>query len=96
MSELNLNNASKFEMDMKSYLSEAKERLDTEFQGTREAIKMIASEKTKEYIQFIDKGLDKKERELLSAVCTAAMYQAFCYGYGIGKVEGSTQRKVYL
>lgn len=81
---------------IKEYLEEARNRLETEFAGTREAIRQISEEKVMEYLVFTDKDLSKDERALLSAVFTFSMYQSFCYGYGIGRVEGSTSKKVYL
>jgi hypothetical protein len=81
---------------IKEYLEEARNRLETEFVGTREAIRQISEEKVMEYLVFTDKDLSKEERALLSAVFTFSMYQSFCYGYGIGRVEGSTSKKVYL
>jgi len=81
---------------IKEYLEEARNRLETEFAGTREAIKQISEEKIMEYMVFTDKNMSKEERALLSAVFTFSMYQSFCYGYGIGRVEGSTNKKVYL
>lgn len=81
---------------IKEYLEEARSRLETEFAGTREAIRQISEEKVMEYLVFTDKNLSKDERALLSAVFTFSMYQSFCYGYGIGRVEGSTSKKVYL
>lgn len=81
---------------IKEYIEEARSRLETEFVGTREAIKQISEEKVTEYLVYTDKNMSKDERALLSAVFTLSMYQSFCYGYGIGRVEGSTSKKVYL
>ncbi|MCX7709757.1 MAG: hypothetical protein N2484_07885 [Clostridia bacterium] len=85
-----------FENAIREYLKQGKEKLDKELQGTREAIKLIAKDKTKEFMQAMDKGLDKDEREFLSALIVSSMYQSFCYGYGIGKIEGRTNNKIYL
>jgi hypothetical protein len=59
-------------------------------------MKIIAGEKTRDFIRTMDKGLDKNEREFLSGVIISSMYQAFSYGYGIGKVEGKTNKKVFI
>lgn len=88
--------SSEFEKAIKVYLKQGREKLLKELDGTREAIKLIAVEKTREFIKTMDKGLDKTEREFLKTLITASMYQSFCYGYGIGKIEGSTKKKIYL
>jgi hypothetical protein len=44
----------------------------------------------------MDRGLDKQEREFLSVLIQMSMYQSFCYGYGVGKIEGTTNSKIYL
>lgn len=96
---LNTNKAQKgeeFEATVKEYLRQAREKLETELSGTREAIRLIARDKTRDFMIAMDKGLDEKEREFLSALIVVSMQQAFCYGYGIGKVEGKTNRKVFL
>ena len=96
MDELNKTNGESFEDVIKEYLKQGKEKLENDLAGTREAMKIIASEKTKDFIRAMDKGLDKNEREFLSKVIISSMYQAFTYGYGIGKVEGKTNKKVYI
>lgn len=90
------NETNDFESIIKEYLRQGKEKLDKELIGTREAIKLIAKDKIREFIKSMDKGLDKDEREFLGALIVSSMYQSFCYGYGIGKLEGSTKSKVYL
>ncbi len=85
-----------FESVMREYLKHGREKLEKELGGTREAIKLIAMDKTREFIKTMDKGLDKDEREFLSCLIVASMYQSFCYGYGIGKIEGATNNKIYL
>jgi hypothetical protein len=85
-----------FEKMIKEYIKQGKGKLENELQGTREAIKMIARDKTRNFIKTMDKGLDKDEREFLSSLIVASMYQSFCYGYGIGKIEGDSNSKVYL
>lgn len=90
------NTGNDFEKIMREYLKQAKERLDVEFTGTREAIKLIAMDKTRDFMQTMDKGLSKEERDFLSSLIVAGMCQSFCYGYGVGKVEGVSRKKVYL
>ncbi len=85
-----------FEETIREYLNKAKDKLEKELTGTREAIRLIAGEKTRDFIQITDRGLDKDEREMLCAIIVSSMYQSFCYGYGIGKIEGSTRSKVLL
>lgn len=96
MDSARANNPSEFEETIRTYLNQAREKLLSELVGTREAIRLIASEKTREFIKTMDKGLDKEEREFLSELIVCSMYQSFCYGYGIGKMEGVTKSKVYL
>jgi len=92
----NNENMSEFERTIREYLRQGRERLANELTGTREAIKLIAKEKTRDFIKIMDKGLDKEEREFLSELIVTSMCQSFCYGYGIGKIEGRTDKKVYL
>ncbi|HHW48238.1 MAG TPA: hypothetical protein GXX14_06440 [Clostridiaceae bacterium] len=92
----NNENMSEFERTIREYLRQGRARLANELAGTREAIKLIAKEKTRDFIKIMDKGLDKEEREFLSELIVASMCQSFCYGYGIGKIEGRTDKKVYL
>jgi len=89
-------NSNNFEDILKEYLKQGKERLDKELIGTREAIKMVASDKTREFIKIADKGLAREEREFLSQLIVSSMHQSFCYGYGIGKMEGVNGRRVML
>ncbi len=94
----NYNNidSSNFEKTMREYLKQARKRLDNEFSGTREAIKLVAADKMRNFMQAMDKGLNKEEREYLSSLIIEGMYQSFCYGYGVGKIEGAYRKKVYL
>ncbi len=85
-----------FEKTLKLYLKQAKEKLNSDFSGTREAIKLIAADKTRNFIEMTDRGLSKEEREFLKALIVTSMRQSFCYGYGIGKFEGNTNERVYL
>jgi hypothetical protein len=92
----NYGNNNKIEKIIKEYIKQGKGKLENELQGTREAINMIAMDKTKNFIRTMDKGLDKEEREFLSKLIVSSMYQSFCYGYGIGKMEGDCKSKVFL
>lgn len=92
----NSENSIDFEKRIRQYLQQGMDKLESDLAGTREAIKLVAIEKTKEFIRVMDKGLNKEERDYLSAMIIASMYQSFCYGYGIGKIEGSTNNKIFL
>lgn len=96
MESSSLHTGNEFERNIKKYLKQGREKLSNELSGTREAIKLVAEEKTREFMMAMDKGLSKTEREYMSALIISGMYQSFCYGYGIGKVEGTTNRKIYL
>lgn len=85
-----------FESTIKEYIRQGKSKLENDLVGTREAIRLIAKDRTMDFIKTMDKGLDKGEREFLSTLIVSSMYQSFCYGYGIGKIEGKTSDKVYL
>lgn len=90
------NKSADFETTIKEYLRQGRKKLETDLAGTREAIKLIAKDKTKDFIITMDMGLDEQEREFLSALIVSSMHQAFCYGYGIGKMEGRTNSKIFL
>ncbi|MDP4093989.1 MAG: hypothetical protein Q8920_11585 [Bacillota bacterium] len=85
-----------FERTIKEYLKQGKEKLEKDLTGTREAIKLIAMDKTRDFIKTMDKGLDQSERDFLSSLIISGMFQSFCYGYGIGKIEGKTNNRVFL
>jgi len=85
-----------FERTLRKFLKEGREKLDKDLVGTKEAIRILALEKTKSFIEAMDKGLDRQEREFLSSTIIACMHQSFCYGYGVGKIEGTTKSKIYL
>ncbi len=85
-----------FESTIREYLKQGREKLINDLTGTREAIKIIAKDKTRDFMLVTDKGLNKEERDYLIEVIVSSMYQTFCYGYGIGKIEGSTNNKIYL
>lgn len=85
-----------FENIIKEYLHQGKEKLENDLAGTREAIKIIAKDKTKNFMRTMDMGLSEEERDCLHSLIVTSMYQSFCYGYGIGKIEGDTKQKVCL
>lgn len=85
-----------FEKTLKLYLKQARDKLNGDLSGTREAIKLIAADKTRNFIEMTDRGLSMEEREFLKALIVTSMRQSFCYGYGIGKFEGNTNERVYL
>ncbi len=97
MSELqNTTPSEKFESIIKEYLHQGKEKLENDLAGTREAIKLIAKDKTKNFMRTMDLGLSEEERNCLHSLIITSMYQSFCYGYGIGKIEGDTKQKICL
>lgn len=91
-----IKNSACFEKTLKLYLKQARNKLNGDLIGTREAIRLIASDKTKDFIEAMDRGLNREEREFLKALIISSMHQSFCYGYGIGKIEGNTNEKVCL
>lgn len=91
-----IDSSNEFEKNIKEYLEQARQKLANDLTGTREAIKIIATDKTRDFMIAMDKGLDKEERDYLSNLIVTSMYQSFCYGYGIGKIEGKTNSKVFL
>ena len=88
-------NTEGFEKTIKEYLRQGRNKLANDLAGTREAIKLIADDKIKDFIITMDKGLNKEERSFLSSLIVSGMYQSFCYGYGIGKIEGHTSSRIY-
>lgn len=88
--------ARSFETIIKDYLHQGKDKLENDLAGTREAIKLIAKDKTKNFMRTMDMGLSEEERNCLQSLIVTSMYQSFCYGYGIGKIEGETKQKVCL
>lgn len=91
-----INKVNSFETTMKEYLQQGRQKLISDLTGTREAIRLIASDKTRDFMMVTDKGLNKEERDFLIEIIVSSMYQTFCYGYGIGKIEGETKNKVFL
>jgi hypothetical protein len=85
-----------FEKLLKEYIKQGKGKLEKDLKGTREAIRQLANEKVKEFMAINDLGLNMDERRYLAATIIASMYQSFCYGYSIGRVEGETSEKIML
>lgn len=85
-----------FEVQIKEYLKQGREKLDSDLEGTREAIKIIARDRIKDFIHVTDKGLDKREYVVLRNIIEESMHRSFCYGYGIGKIEGINNKKIFL
>lgn len=85
-----------FERTIRLYLKQAREKLNGDLIGTREAIKLIALDKTRCFVETMDRGLSKEEREYLKEIIVTSMNRSFCYGYGIGKIEGDTKERIIL
>ena len=81
---------------VKKFTKEGNMKLDKQYVGTRQAILQISREKMQEYMRIGDIGLGEEERELLVLIIAGSMMQSFCLGYGIGKVEGLTDKSIYL
>ena len=81
---------------IKEYTIEANSKLNDQYTGTKQAIRLIAEEKVREFMVTGDIGLNKEEKELLVAFIAGGMMQSFSLGYGVGKVEGETKKQVYL
>jgi hypothetical protein len=86
----------KIEDMIREYTVEANLKLDDQFNGTREAIRLIAEEKAGMFILKGDIGLRIEEKQLLTDIIAGSMMQSFSLGYGVGKVEGRTKKPVYL
>ncbi len=87
---------SEFNQRMKRNINHAQERLDTDFIGSKEAMLLIAKEKVREFQIASDTIIHDEVQDILSLLIVGGMYQAFSYGYGIGKVEGETLKKIIL
>ena len=81
---------SDFQTKMKENIFQAKKRLDNDFAGSKEAMFEIALDKVKEFQVAADTIFENEEKEILALLIVAGMFQAFSFGYGIGKVEGET------
>ncbi|MGI6189347.1 MAG: hypothetical protein GX041_04435 [Clostridiales bacterium] len=81
---------------LKVYTIEGNEKLDKQYTGTRKAIMELAGDKVREFIVTADVGLDAESRNILVCVISRSMMQSFSLGYGIGKIEGKTDRQIYL
>ncbi len=85
-----------FEIIIKEYLEQARHKLMNELEGTRCAIKLLAQDKAQDFMRTTDIGFDKNEIKMLNNMIISSMYQSFCYGYGIGKIEDTTNKKIIL
>jgi len=81
---------------IKEYTLEANLKLNDQYNGTKEAIRLIAEEKAGIFIMKGDVGLRMEEKQLLIDIIAGSMMQSFSLGYGVGKVEGRTKKPVYL
>lgn len=95
-SENKCGSGNQFEKAIKEYLSEGRNKLETDLSGTREAIKIIARDKVKDFMRIMDRGLSREERDFLTILIIGGMYQSFCFGYGVGKMESKTNNKIFL
>ncbi len=86
----------KFENRMKFYLNEAQYRLGNDFSASREAMLSIAKDKVKQFQLASDNAMKNEEKEILMLMIVGSMFQAFSYGYGIGKVEEESLQKIVM
>lgn len=84
------------ERDIIDYISIGKEKLENEFGSTKDALELIASETTKEFLNGIDKSLSTFNKEQLNILIKISMYKAFCFGYSIGKIENKDDIELFL
>ena len=81
---------------IKIYTQEGNKKLNKQYLGTKQAITQIAYEKMQEYMRNADVGVGSEESELLELMIANSMMQSFSLGYGIGKVEGLTNKQIRL
>jgi hypothetical protein len=81
---------------LKVYAREGNVKLVKQYIGTRKAIMDLAVDKVREFIGTADVGLDAESRDLLAIMIARSMVQSFSLGYGIGKIEGKTDKQIYL
>ncbi|HZJ57691.1 MAG TPA: hypothetical protein VFD89_05555 [Clostridia bacterium] len=81
---------------IKIYTQEGNKKLNKQYLGTKRAISQIAYEKMQEYMRTADVGLGSDERNILEILIANSMMQSFSLGYGIGKVEGLTNKQIHL
>lgn len=81
---------------IKEFTYEGNKKLDSQYEGTRQAIYQISREKMKTFMGTADVGLGEDEREHLVLIIAGSMMQSFSLGYGLGKVEGIVDRDIYL
>ncbi len=81
---------------IKKFSKEGNRKLEAQYIGTKQAIFHISHEKMQEYMRVADVGLGADEREMLKLLIANSMMQSFSLGYGIGKVEGITDKQIRL
>lgn len=81
---------------IKLHTKQGSKKLDDQYMGTKQAIIQIAHEKMQEYMRVGDVGLGLDERNILKDLIANSMMKSFSLGYGIGKVEGSTNKQIRL
>ena len=96
MNSIDREGCNDFEKTIRQYLKQGRAKLANDLAGTREAIKLIAEDKTRDFLKVMDRGLDRDERRFLSELIITGMYQSFCFGYGIGMIEGHTNSRIML
>ncbi len=84
---------SDFEKILREYLRQAKSKLEHEYTSTREAMKLVAENKTKEFMQTMDRGLDREERDYLSSLIVSGMYQSFVMDMELEKLKEKVKVK---
>ena len=72
-------NRSDFEKTLRLYLKQAREKLDGDLPGTRDAIKPIAADKSRIFSEITVSCLSKDEREFLKSLIISSMRYSFCY-----------------
>jgi len=81
---------------MKENIKLAQSRLDSDFTGSKQAMILQALDKVRQFQVVCDTVFEEEEKEYLALLIAGSMFQSFSYGYGIGKIEGETLRKIVL
>jgi len=85
-----------FEAKMRAHMEHASSRLENDFMGSKQAMILQAMDKVREFQLACDTILEEDAKEFLTLLIIGSMFQSFSYGYGIGKIEGETLKKVML
>lgn len=80
---------------IRAFTREGCEKLNKQYTGTRQAMKVIAGEKVQEFMRIGDVGLSKEDRSLLASILVRSMMQGFSLGYGVGRVEGIIDKSLH-